>query len=286
MNPELIPMLLLSLLLMASDGAGAGTARIVLSGEHRIDDTREPLIVGDATVTIPASATRTAPVYLIGGTTRITGTVHDRVTQIAGTLLVDGDAEIDRLHVIAGVRRIAPTADIARRTGVDLTPRERHPVAIVVPLLLAAGALAFVGARLARTRQRNLDNITGALSDHPIVTLTVGLLLVLTALSLFVFMAFTLVLIPVSVLGLMAGIAATALGIVGWGHRVGRRLPLRQPRAATAAGVAAVTVGLQFVGAVPLVGDVVVGFVVLSGLGAVAITYVGFATFRPAPLPD
>ncbi|HEX6256021.1 MAG TPA: hypothetical protein VFZ70_09440 [Euzebyales bacterium] len=285
MNPELIPMLLLSLLLMASDGADAGTARLVLSGEHRLDDTEETVIVGDAMVTIPDDTTLTAPVYVIGGTTRITGSVHARVTQLAGILLVDGDAEIDRLHVIAGIRRIAPTADIARRTGVDLATRTRDPLAIVVPPVLAAGALALVGARLARTRRRNLDNIAGALSDHPVVTLTVGLLLVLTALSLFVFMAFTLVLIPVSVLGLTAGIAVTALGIIGWGHGVGRRLPLQQPRAATAVGAAAVTISLQLVGAVPLVGDVVVGFVVLSGLGAVAITYVGFTAFQPAPLP-
>jgi hypothetical protein len=286
MNPELIPMLLLSLLLMASDGADAGTARLVLSGQHRIADAREPLIVGDATVTIPDDATRTAPVYLIGGTTRIAGTVHDRVTQIAGTLVVDGGAEIDRLHVIAGVQQVAPTADIARRTDVDVTTPERHPLAVIVPVILATGVLALVGARLARTRGRNLDTIAGALSDHPVITLTVGLLLVLTTLSLFVFMAFTLVLIPVSILGLTAGTAVTALGIVAWGHRLGRRLPLRRPAAATAVGVAVVTVSLPLVGAVPLVGDVVVGFVVLSGLGAVAITYVGFATFHPAPLPD
>lgn len=102
-----------------------------------------------------------------------------------------------------------------------------------------------------------------------------------SSLSLLVFMAFTLVLIPVSLLGLIAGIAVTAFGIIGWGHRLGRHLP----RAATAGGAAVVLVSLQLLGAVPIVGDIVVGFVLLSGLGAVAITYLGFTEFHPAPLP-
>lgn len=286
MTPALIPMLLLSLLLIASDGADTGTARLVLSGEHRLDDTRETVIVGDAAVTIPDDAVVTAPIYVIGGTTRITGAVHARVTQIAGTLIVDGDAEIRQLRVIGGNRRVASTADIGRRTSVDPATRTPTPLRSVVLLALAAGALALVGAGLERTHRRNLDNIAGAVSRHPLVTATVGLLLVLTALSLLVFMAFTLVLIPVSLLGLTAGLAVTALGIIAWGHRLGRHLPLHRPRAATAAGAAVVVVSLQLVGAVPIVGDIVVGFVLLSGLGAITITYLGFAEFHPAPLPD
>jgi hypothetical protein len=286
MTPAFVPMLLVALLLMASDGADAGTARLVLSGEHRLDATHETVIVGDATVTVPDDEVVTAPIYVIGGTTRITGAVHARVTQIAGTLLVGGGAEIDRLRLIGGTRRVASTADIGRRDSVDVAAGTRTPLGSVIPLAVAAGLLMLVGARLERTRGRNLDNIAHAVSRHPVVTATVGLLLVLTALSLLVFMAFTLVLIPVSLLGLTAGIAAIALGIIGWGHRLGRHLPLHEPRAATAVGAATVVVALQLVGAVPVVGDIVVGFVLLSGLGAVVITYVGFAEFRSAPLPE
>lgn len=34
-----------------------------------------------------------------------------------------------------------------------------------------------------------------------------------------------------------------------------------------------------------MIGDLIVGFVVLSGLGAVTVTYIGFDDFRPAALP-
>ena len=286
MTLELIPMLLLSLLLMASDGADGGVARLVLSGDHRIGDTREAVIVGDATVVVPDDATLTGPVYVIGGTARIDGTVRGMVTHIAGTLVVGDDAEIDRLRLIGGARTVAGTADIGRRTNAFSTAATRDPASSVVPLLVAIVALALVGARLVRTRRRNLDIVARTVARHPVVTVTVGALLTITAVSLFVFMAFTLVLIPVSILGLVAGAAVTALGVIAWGHRLGRKLPLQRPRAATAAGIVTVMVLLEAIGAVPVIGDVIVGFVLLSGVGAVTITYLGFSEFRPAALPD
>lgn len=286
MTPELIPMLLLSLMLMASDGADGGVARVVLSGDHRLDDTEETVIVGDATVTVPADATLTAPVYVIGGSTRIDGAVQARVTQISGTLTIGADAALDELRVVGGSRRVAGSAAIATRTSVDLASGSRTPAGAVLPVAATIAVLALVGARLARTRQRNLDTIARAATRHPVVTVTVGALLVLTALSLFVFMAFTLVLIPVSILGLAAGVVVTGLGVIAWGHRLGRRLPLDRPAVATAAGVTSVVVLLQVAGAIPVVGDLLVGFVLLSGLGAVTVTYLGFSDFRPAALPD
>ena len=98
-------------------------------------------------------------------------------------------------------------------------------------------------------------------------------------------MAFTLVLILVSILGLVAGAALTALGVIAWGHRLGRHLPWQRPGTATAVGVAAVVVVLHLVGTIPVVGDLIVGFVVLSGLGAVSVTYLGFDDLQPAALP-
>jgi len=286
MTLELLPMLLLSLLLLTSDGADAGVARLVLSGDHRLDATDEAVIVGDATVTIPADTEIPAPVYVIGGTTRIDGTVRARVTQIAGTLTVGGDARIAELRHIGGTYTIHPDAEVARRTSVDLATGTDTRLRSVVALALVAGLLAAVGARLEHTRRRNLDTIARAVARHPVVTATVGALLTITALSLLVFMAFTLVLIPVSILGLLVGVIVAALGVVAWGHRLGQLLPLQRPHVATAAGVASLVVALQLLGAVPIVGDAVVGFIALSGVGAVVVTYLGFTDFHPAPLPD
>ena len=286
MTLELIPMLLLSLLLMASDGTDPGVARLLLSGDHRLGSTDETVIVGYATVTVDRDTTLTAPVYIIGGDTRVDGAIRARVTQISGTLSVGSGAEVAQLRLIGGRHTVAPAADIGRRVRVDLPTGAPTAAGSALSLVVTIAVLAIIGVRLARTHGRNLDNVADAVARHPVVTVATGALLTLTALSLFVFMAFTLVLIPVTILGLAAGVVVGALGVIAWGHRVGRRLPLQRPGTATAAGVAAVTVMLHLVGQIPVVGDLIVGFVLLSGVGAVTITYLGYSDFRPAALPD
>lgn len=55
---------------------------------------------------------------------------------------------------------------------------------------------------------------------------------------------------------------------------------------AVSAGIAGLVIALQLLGAVPIIGDAIVGFIALSGVGAVVVTYLGFTDFQPAPLPD
>jgi hypothetical protein len=55
----------------------------------------------------------------------------------------------------------------------------------------------------------------------------------------------------------------------------------------TVAGVVLVVIGMQLVGSIPLVGDlIVVAVLLLLGLGAVVVTYFGATHFRPAVLPE
>jgi hypothetical protein len=148
------------------------------------------------------------------------------------------------------------------------------------------GLLALVAARRARRRPRSLEHMRDAVAHHPVVSLTVGGLVTVTFLSLFVFMAFTLILIPVSLLGLAAGLVLLGYGIVALGAVVARRLPIRRPAAAAAGGVAIVMAAVHLVGAVPILGSVVVGGLLLAGLGAVLLTYVGLKEFTPAAIPE
>jgi 4-hydroxybenzoate polyprenyltransferase len=55
---------------------------------------------------------------------------------------------------------------------------------------------------------------------------------------------------------------------------------------ATAIGAALVTLGVDAVGVVPVVGSVLQGGVVLVGVGAVLITYFGLRRFEPVELPE
>jgi hypothetical protein len=152
--------------------------------------------------------------------------------------------------------------------------------------VVTALLLALVGGRLARTRPRALGNVADAVTHHPVIVLTVGSLLALTAIAVIVFMGFTLVLLPIALVGLAVGAVVLAFGTLGVGHAVGRRITGAPPQVATAIGVVATVVALQLVGLVPVVGGLLALAVLLAGLGAAILTYFGLAPFEPVRVTD
>lgn len=285
MNLGVIPLLVVALVLMTTE-SNAESVEVVLTGQHQVADQEGALIVGDADVTIPAGVEISGPIYVIGGELVVAGVVSSDVVQLAGTVSVRPQARIgDELRHIAGTESVAPGAQVGRRTGLDLVPESGGGAAGLVPLGLLTLLLALAGVFLEKRRRPILHNAGGAIRDHPVVALTVGALLTMTAIALIVFMAFTLVLLPLTLIGIVVGVLTICYAVVAWGHLIGTRLPVRRRGTATGVGVIIVVALLQLVGLVPLVGDVVVFGVLLSGVGAVIITYYGVAPFRPVFLP-
>jgi hypothetical protein len=286
MNLELVPMLIVTLLLILGGDVDVDTAQLLLRGDHSVTDHQGALIVGDAWVTVPADARAPGPIYVIGGKTRIEGAVAGDVRQLAGTLVVaDGAIVGGELQRIGGVQTIADTAEIARRSTVEVATPAGGSVLGYGPSVLVTLLLAFVAARRARRNPTALTNLRGAVTEHPLISLTIGALVAVTGLSLFVFMAFTLVLLPVSILGLLAGLVVTGYGIVAWGTLVAPRIPTTRGGLAAGAGVAVVMVALELAGGVPVLGDLLVIGVLLTGIGAVMVTYFGLQEYRPVTLP-
>ncbi|MFZ0014423.1 MAG: hypothetical protein WAL25_09955 [Acidimicrobiia bacterium] len=286
MNFTLIPLLIVALVLATTD-SDVDTVEVILSGQHQIEDHRGALIVGDAEVTVPDGVEIPGPVYVIGGEFVLAGDVASDVFQLAGTVTVHSGAAVgDELRHIGGTQEVSAGAEIGRRTSIQINPAEGSPVAGLVSTVILTLLLAWVGARLTRKREHVLDNVSSALNRHPVVSITVGLLLALTAVALFVFMAFTLVLIPIAAIGVLAGLLTVGYGIIVWGHFVGGRLPIRQPGFATGLGVVLVMVSVRLVGLLPVVGGTIVIGILLTAVGAIAVTYYGVAPFQPATLPD
>ena len=283
MNPELIPLLIIALLMISAGDAEVETAEIVMQGSHDMTEHRGALIVGDARVTVPADAEISGPVYVIGGKLRVRGTVAGDVTQISGSLVAEDGATIGgQLQHIGGTEEFAEDAVVAERSTVEFAPTEPGPVATYVPVVLTTLLLALAGAWLSRRRPKLLENVGTAAREHSLVSLTVGGLLSVTFLSVLVFMAFTLVLIPVSLLGLFVGMLTIAYGVVSLGYLVGSRLDTPRTGLATSVGVVAVVALLQVLEMIPFVGDFVAVAILVTGLGAVVLTYFGLQRFEPA----
>lgn len=284
MNLALIPMLIIALL-MATIDSSIETVEFVLAGEHRVTEHRGALIVGDATVVIPTDAIVSGPVYVIGGELVVDGSVATDVVQLAGIVTIpDGGRVAGTIQEIGGNLDVASTAEVGRRTRV--VPRsDQSPASDIAVTAVSALVLSAVGALLTRRRRALLDTVTQALTDHPLVVVTVGALVFLTAIALLVFMAFTLVLLPLSILGLVAGLVTFAYGVIALGHLIGSRLPIERRELATATGVGATVVALRLADLVPFVGSLAAIGVMLGSLGAVLVTYFGLARFRVPTLP-
>ena len=287
MNLAVIPLLIAALLLVSGD-PDVETAQLMMSGDHVIEDHVGALIVGEAAVEIPTGARVPGPIYVIGGELAVSGEVAGDVIQLAGTVTVESGARIgDELRHVAGTLVVSADAEVGRRTILDLAGTAGGGTAArYLPGALLALFLGCVGFLLTRKRRAALDNVAAAVSGHPVATLTVGVLLTLTFISVFVFMAMTLVLLPVAIVGLLVGLATLGYGVIGWGHLIGNRLPIRHESLSTVAGVVLVVIGMQLAGSIPLVGDLIVVAVLLVGLGAVVVTYYGVTRFRPVVLPD
>ncbi|MGM0385627.1 MAG: hypothetical protein ACQERF_06580, partial [Actinomycetota bacterium] len=288
MNLATIPLLIAALFMLGSGGTPPGTVQLVLSGQSTLAGataSAEPhsgaVIVADADAHVPADAELEGPIHVIGGELTVDGHVAGDIVQLAGTVVVGEDATIaGELRHIAGTLEVDPAADVARRTTVTVTSDDGGGLATYLPLAVSTLLLALLGGWLARTRPRLLGNVADAVTSHPVIVLTVGVLLGLTGIALIVFMGFTLVLLPVALVAMAGGALALAAGTLGLGHAVGRRIPGVTPAAGNALGVIATVVALQVVGLIPVVGGLVAIAVLLAGLGATILTYFGLARFE------
>ena len=287
MNLELIPLLIIVLLMISTGGADVETTEFVIEGDHEMTEHRGALIVGDATVTVPAGEVVSGPVYVIGGEFRVHGTVEGDVTQLSGSLVAEDGAAIGgELQHIGGSEVLSDEAVITERSTVALESNEPGPIAAYTPVVVTTLILALVGALLSRKHEPLLDTVGAAAHDHPLISLTVGALLSVTFLSVFVFMAFTLILFPVSILGLLIGLLTIGYGIIALGYLAGQQLNIPRVGLSTGLGVVGIMVLLQVIGVIPILGDLIAGGLLLTGLGAVVLTYFGLQEFEPVSLPE
>jgi hypothetical protein len=288
---DTLPLLVVVLLLVAGSGADPDAVLVAFDGDQTPDelagpDASGPLVVAGGQFTVPANASVDGALYVVGGTATVEGTVDGDVTVLAGNLTVaDPGVVAGELQSIGGQTDVAAGATVARRTSVDVTPRERTLAERVGVLAMQALALAALAFLLARRYPTALATVGDAATDHALVSGVVGALAGTTLLVGLVAMAFTIVLIPVSVLGVFAEFLVVAYAIVAVGARLGRVFPIERNDVAAATGTAALVVALDLLDAVPVVGALVALAVVCVGLGAVLVTYFGLQRFEPVQLP-
>lgn len=288
-NPvEILPLLVVALLLIGAQGGDVQSLDVRLDGTHSVTDVEDVLIVGGGTTTVPTDARLTGSVYVIGGDANITGTVDGDVVQLAGNLTIDETAVVTgSLRQFGGSRTVATDATIGSRERLETTlATEQSPQRAAAFFVAQLVVLSLVGSVLVRRWPVLLDNVGDSVRHHALVSGTVGLLASVTVVAVLTFMAFTLVLIPVSLVGLAVGVAVVGYSYIVFGYLVGRRLPVERPDLAVVAGIALFMLVLEGLASVPLVGALVQLIVLVVGVGAVLVTYFGLRVFEPVELPE
>lgn len=287
MSPtEALPLLIVVLLLVSVGGGDIDRMEITFEGDYDIQTVDDVLVVAGGTATVPAGGTVEGDIYTIGGTTRIDGTVDGDVMLLAGNVSVSDSAEINgTLQRIAGDLAVADGATVGEVSTFEPSAPPDSPTRKAGTYLLQFLTLGVAGWWLARRRPRLLDNVGHSITDHALVSGVVGALAAATLLVLFVYMAFTLVLLPVSVVGLVAMLVIVLYGQLVFGYVVGQQLPIDRADLATVAGVGVFLLMLEFLEAIPLLGVAVQFVVAAVGFGAVLNTYFGLQRFQPATIP-
>jgi len=284
---EVLPLLVVAVLLLSASGAEPETMEVVFDGDHDLADAgSDAVVVGGGTVTVPANASATGPVYVVGGTLLVDGRIRGDVTVLAGNLSVaDGGSVTGRVRAVGGNASVADGARVGARTGVEFATGDRSPATQLGFLAMQVLALGGLSALVARRNPTLLRNVGHSVTSHSLVSGVVGALAGLTLLVLFVYMAFTLVLLPVSVAGLLAEFFAVLYGYAAYGYLVGQRLPVDRVDLASGLGTGVFVVANEALGRVPLLGDLVQLVLLVVGFGAVLVTYFGLREFQPAEIP-
>lgn len=280
MRPEAVPFVIVALLLASS--GGVGTADVVLSGDRTVTAADGALIVAGGSVTIPANRTVQGPVYVADGTLTIAGAVDGDVVSLSGQLVVPDDGEITgTLENYGGSVTVSPGATVADRSETPVAP-DRPPGASLGFAVLEAVVVGLAGFLVGRRFPGRLRIVATAATEHPVVSTTVGGLVGVTAIAVGVFMAFTLILLPVAALALLATVLVAGYGVLGLGYALGTQFGRLSPGLSTAIGAAGVVLLLRVLALVPFVGALAALTIVSIGFGGALITYLGTAHFEPA----
>lgn len=243
-------------------------------------------VAAGGTTLIPAGAAVTGDIYVIGGTTRIEGELDGDVTVLAGNLsVVDGAIVTGTVQTISGESTVADGATVGRVSTFEPPTPSNSSARRIGGFLLQFLVVGFAGWLLARQRPVLLDNVGHSITDHPLVSGVVGALAAATLLVLFVYMAFTLVLIPVSIVGLVGEVLIVLYGQIVFGHLIGRRLPIDHTGFATVVGIGLFLFVMDVLGVIPYVGALVQFALIVVGFGAVLNTDFGPQRFEPVTLP-
>lgn len=306
--------LLASLMLpSAAFAAGPNDGRIVMGGSFNLapgESLNGDLVVFGGNVTLQTGSTVNGNVLVMGGSVAIAGEVtgdvsllganirldnsayvHGNVTTVGGTITRASGARVDgqvtagqglSLPFSFGVSPTIVTPEIPTFFGTRFAPILGFIWFAFRTLILAALAVL-----LTLFWPNPAIRTANAVVSQPAASGGLGLLTYVVGVPALLLIMITIILSPLSLLGLLILVAASVFGWIAVGLELGRRMAEAfkwdlHTAAAAGIGVFLLTFVVGGIGLIPCVGWVVPFLVASIGLGAVILTRFGSREYVPA----
>ena len=281
--------------------------RLVIGGNFTLEDgeiLNEDLLVIGGLVTLEDGSTLNGSILMVGGSLETAGQVNGDIIvaggllDIAATAVINGDItsaganlQRDPDAVIEGeIRTEQGEPFIVTPPGVNL-PQINTTVApsfSFLGFILRVFLWALLAMLLALFLPNHLHNVAHTAITQPIISGGLGLLTAVVLPLVLVIIALTILLIPVSLLGILLLVLAWAFGLIALGTELGNRFAgifKSQWHPALAAGAGTFLLILVINGieaAIPCLGLLPKIIVGVLGLGAVLLTRFGMHAYSPA----
>jgi hypothetical protein len=286
-------------LLTGCGGEGIYSGTLILEGHHEIhagETLRGDLLMLGGQTLLAEGSRVTGSIYMVDGEFDANGKIEGDISLLGGTLflgpqtMVSGDLDIGG-GILNQASEAVIRGNLNTESGLKLpaipSSTDQALAGRLIRSALNAILVAALAYLLARFAPRPVARVTEAVMGHPVVSGAMGVLTGIVGLSLLVLMAFTIILIPVTLLGILLMGAAVVYGWIGWGMAVGHRLSqwrgwmLQRPGQAVV-GTLTFMLAVELIGLMPFAGGIIGILTAAVGLGAVLLTRFGMRNFVPA----
>lgn len=267
------------------------------------------LVVFGGLATLEKGSVVNGDVALTGGSLNINGEINGSITSVGGsinlsdTAVVDGDintigAALNRSDKAVIKGRVSSSGPGNFRIPLNWSANSLKnldlmnlfkPVGTVLWGIFQALAMAALALLVTLFLPYPTGRVAHTISSQPVIAGALGLLTIVVTPALFIVLLVTIILIPLSLIGLLVLAIAFAFGWIAVGYETGRRLAAMfkvQWAAPVNAGVGTLVISLlsSVFMIIPCVGWVLPAILAIVGLGGVLITRFGMQGSLPPEL--
>jgi hypothetical protein len=282
--------------------------KIVLGGTYLLESGEElpgTLVVFGGSATLEEGSRVTEDVVILGGTLEANGEINGSLVGIGGQLTLGNTAVVDGDLVLIGAsvdQAVGATVNGEVVNGLTGPIYADFPQGITIPrfelklnpfvqfgwILLRTFLWAILAVVLVLFLPRQFETIGSTAVNQVLISGGLGLLTIIIAPLILIFLLITLICSPLSLLGFLLLTVAWGVGLIGLGLEIGRRIAgmfKAEWAPALSAGVGTLVLifvlnGLQTL--IPCVGWILPTLAGSVGLGAVMLTRFGTHAFPGA----